>query len=622
MRLDGLQTGYGGVDSEALHDQEKRVGEADFRLPVLCMLKIGDADIYPDQDLIRCSGAKTALTPRSMDVLVYLAERPGVTVSAEELLQALWANHYIADNAVHKAVSEIRHAFGDDHQNPRYIRTVRKRGYRLIAPVSGAPTSALPKPNRRNTLPKSVAVLPLNNFMNDPGQDFFVEGMHEALITNLARIGALHVISRTSVMGYKDTTKSSPEIGDELNVEVLVEGSVFRTGDRVRITVQLIEVATDRHLWAESYERELRDVLALQKDVARAIAKEIRIRVTPAEKAQLASERAVDPQAYEAYLKGVYHAESYQRVAGPRLGSGQLGATLAPLRRSIEYHQEAVRRDPGWALAHAGLARAYHWLAGEPGVDNDVELWRKSKAAVLKALQLDEGLAQAHGSLGYVLHNYDWDWEGAERAYRRAVELDPSVTWGYALFLLSAAQHDEAIANFIRAEARNPNSLMVKTQLGFAYICAGQLDEAVEQLQKVIELDAEFTYAHLTLGYAYLGKSMYEEAVTETETAAELSDDAALQMLPHLGYAYARAGRTAEAQAILRELEATEHGFLPGLPELYVALGQKDKARAQFEAAFEKRDRRVLILRCMPAYDRLRDDPRFQALLRRIDFPS
>lgn len=197
-------------------------------------------------------------------------------------------------------------------------------------------------------------------------------------------------------------------------------------------------------------------------------------------------------------------------------------------------------------------------------------------------------------------------------------ELDPSERWGYALFLLSAAQYDEAIVNFERAEARNPNSLFVKTQLGGAYACAGRWDEAVEQLQTVIELAPEFPFARLALGFAYLRKSMHEEAVAEMEKATALSGDAALQMWPWLGYAYARSGRTAEAQAILRELEATEHGFFP---DLYVALGQQDKALAQYEAAFEKRNRWLLVLRCTPEYDRLRDDPRFQELLRRIDFP-
>ena len=451
-----------------------------------------------------------------------------------------------------------------------------------------------------------IAVLPLNNFMNDPEQDFFVEGMHEALITNLARIGALHVISRTSVMGFKDTGKSSPQIGDELNVQALVQGSVFRAGDSVRIAVQLIEASTDRHLWAESYERELRDVLALQKEVALAIAQEIRIRVTPAEEERLASVRPVDPDAYEAYLKGNFHYEIVARGGG----------TLESLRRSLEYHQEAIRRDPGWALAHAGLAKAYHWLGS---MGSGAEFYPKSKAAALKALELDDGLARAHASLGFVLHRYDWDWEGAQREFRRAMELDPnSHQWGFALFLSSAGRYEEAIASFRREEEQNPSSLLVKLQLGTTYTCAGQYDEAVKQLQKVIELDAEFIGAYVWLAETYLRKSMYEEAVAELEKAAELFGDA-VWTLPRIGYAYARAGRTTEAQEILRELEATEQGFFP---ELYVALGQKDKALTQYEAAFEKRDDGLLLLRCRLEYDSLRDEPRFQDLLRQMNFPQ
>ena len=351
-------------------------------------------------------------------------------------------------------------------------------------------------------------------------------------------------------------------------------------------------------------------MLALQKEVARAIAQEIRIRVTPAEQERLASARPVDPEAHEAYLKGVYHNAIYARG----------GATQESLRRSIEYHQEAIKRDPGWALAHEGLASAYHWLASSGG---GAEFWPESKAEALKALELDDGLALAHWSLGYVLLNYDWDWESAEREMQRALELEPnSHHWGWGLFLWPAGRYEEAIASYRRAEVRNPNSLTVKQQLGRVYACAGQIDEAIEQLQKVIELNAEYAGGHYGLGETFLRMSMYEEAIAKLEKATELGSAGPWRSrsLPLLGYAYARAGRTAEAQEILRELEATEDRFFP---ELYVALGQKDKALAQYEAVFEHRaDAWFFSLRCRPEYDSLQDDPRFQDLVRRMNFPE
>ena len=613
------------------------------------LLKVGDVAVFPDQDVIRRHGTEVALTPRSMDVLVYLAERPDVTVSVEELLQALWANDYISDNAVHKAISEIRHALGDEHDRPRFIRTVRKRGYRLIAPVSGSGVSieSMPKPRWRvpavlalgttvfiglilllwpfsnideptgakggsRPPPHSVAVLPLDNYMNDPAQSYFVESMRDALITNLAKISALHVPSTASVTMYAGTTKSSRQIGSELNVSKLLQGSVFREGEQVRISVRLIDAATDKHLWAESYERNLSDILSLQKEVARAVAREIQVRLRPTETASLQTAQPINPDAYEAFLKGEYYASSYR----------QHGADPALLRKSIGFYQHAVQQEPEWAEAHAGLAGAYHWLASIYDRGHNPDLWEKARSAAQTALELDPGLAQAHSSLGFVLHNYDWDWEGAERAYHRAAELDPFHTWGYALFLLSAGQLDEAITNFKLAEARNPTSPHVKTQLGFAYHCAERVEEALAQLQLVTELSPTFTYAHLTRAYVFMAMGKHGEAVALLERTIGPKGDRASPLWPHLGYAYALGGHTDRAQDVLRALETEAYGFLPGLAELYVALGQKDQAIGLYEAAAERRDPRLLDVRCTPGYEFLESDPRFQAVLKRIKFPN
>ena len=470
----------------------------------------------------------------------------------------------------------------------------------------------------------TIAVLPLENLSGDPEQEYIADGMTVALINELGQLGSLDVISRQSVMRFKNSSKSLPEIASELGVDVVLVGTVIREDLKVRVTVQLVDAQTDTNMWSDRFERELSGVLALHADVARAVARQIRLELTPREETLLAVARAVDPEAYDAYQKAQYHQNSYERG----------GATDEPLRKSIEYLNEAIRRDPDWALAHAALARTYHFYASGGwtrrvgyGGEEEAELWSKSKAASLKALDLDDELAEAYASLGSVLA-YDRDWEDAERAYRRGIELNPNLdgVWGFAILFWSVGRWEEAIVRFKRAEEVLPDSLDVKTQLGMVYTCADQHGEAVEQLRKVSELDPEYVDAHVALGYAYMGQSMYEEAVAEMERATALCPETTCgerhTLIPPrlaLGEAYARAGRTAEAQEIVRELEEDEEVF----PRLYAALGRKDKALDQLEAAVEKRTSLThgFPLRCS-LWDGLRDDPRFQDLVRRINLPQ
>ncbi len=458
----------------------------------------------------------------------------------------------------------------------------------------------------------SIAVLPLDNLSGDAEQEYFVEGMHEALITELSKISTLKVISRTSAMRYKKTDKLMPQIARELGVNGLIEGSVAREGNQVRITVQLIHGPSDKHLWAESYQRELRGILALQSEVARDIAQEIRVQLTPQEQVRLASARPANPEAYEAYLKGQYYINQFANEQREE-----------PLRKSIEYYEQAIRLDPGFAPAYADLSTAYFLLAGDFGVR---ELRPKAKAAALKALELDDNLGPAHNRLGMIKLRYEWDWVGAERELKRAIELDPNYPWAhmwYAVYLQLAENYEQALAEYKRAEELDPLVLAHKANIGGFYICARQYDQAIEQYRKTLALSPNAAFLHDQLGGAYVGKGMYKEAFDEFQKALELSGgDPRYQT--SLAWAYAMAGKRAEALKILDEFkEPSKRKFLTpfGRALIYAALGEKEHAFIWLEKAYEERNTGLPFIKCDPAFDNLRGDPRFKDLRRRMNLP-
>lgn len=338
---------------------------------------------------------------------------------------------------------------------------------------------------------RSLAVLPLDNYTGDPEQEYFVDGMTEKLITELAQIGDLLVMSRSAVMRYRQDRPPVREIARELRVDAVIEGSVLRVEDEVRITAQLIDGATEAHLWANDYVRDFRDLISLQKDVARAIAGEIEVSLTPAEADRLAAERSIDPAAQEAFLRGVHLQRRFQDG----------GEGLGTIRRAIDFLREAIDREPAWAEAHAELARAYHWLASSGS--GLVEYYGRSKAAALEAIRLDESLAAGHGALAFVLHNYDADWSVAEREYQRALELAPNddyYRWGYGLFLLSAGRYGEAAASFRRALRHAPLSRVLQGQLARALTCDGRHGEARQVLEEIVRIQPDHWGAHARLG--------------------------------------------------------------------------------------------------------------------------
>ena len=452
---------------------------------------------------------------------------------------------------------------------------------------------------------KSLAVLPLDNLTGDPEQEYFTDGMTEALIANLGKIGALQVRSRTSIMQYKDARKPLPEIARELNVDAVVEGSVMRVGEQVRITVQLIHAPTDTHLWVESYERDLRNVLALQSEVARAIARQIEITVTPDQEAQLAATRPVNPETYKAYLKGMFHLNKM---------------TPEGTEKGLAYLHQAIEHDPADPLAYAGLAGGYSIIGHGPAPSP--EALPRAKAAALKALELDDTLAEAHAVLAEVKLYYDWDWAGAEQAFQRALQLNPNLAEAhahYAWYLARLGRLDEGLAEMKRAQELDPLEPIYSAFLGQQYWGAGLYNEAIDEARKSLELNPDFPIGLYVIGVVYATKGMYEEAIAAHQKTHAVAPDWGWG----LGHAYALAGRRDEALNALAELgEEYQQRNAWGVAEIYAALGEKDEAFRWLEAGYEYRHNWIPWIGWNPNYEPLRDDPRFGDLLRRLNFPE
>ena len=550
---------------------------------------------------LRRKGLQVKLQEQPFQVLAMLLERVGEVVTREELQTKLWPADTIVDfdHGLNKAINKIRKALGDSAENPRFVETVARRGYRFIADVRVVDGSPLDRPEpviedspatdkqdpvesrgnpaarRRAPWPlagktsaialglvlvtlvgwmlrsrsrasleiRSLAVLPLESLSSDPSQEYFADGMTDELITDLSQISALSVISRTSVMPYKRARKPLPQVARELNVDAVVEGTVLRSGDRVRITAQLIQVSADKHIWSQSYEGDLRDTLALQNKVARAIADQIRISLTPQEQAALKNVKAVNPEAYVSNLKGRYFWNK---------------RTADGLKTAVAYFDQAIENDPTYARAYAGLADSYALMGDwQYGVLAPKEALPRAEAAAIKALELDSTLGEAHTSLAFTLDGFDWDWGSAEREFKRALELNPGYAtahhW-YAWHLALVGRNAEAIAEMKRAQNLDPLSLIISADLAELLVIAHSYDESIEQSRKTIEMDPNFALAHNQLAQAYIQKEMYSEAISELEKAVRLSGGSPI-CTANLARAYAASRRRNEALKLLSDLK-------------------------------------------------------------------
>ncbi len=614
------------------------------------VLRFGKFELDPTSGELHQNGYKIPLAPKAFELLRALVEHPGQVVTREELRAKLWAADTFVefDDSLNHTVKKLRQALGDSAENPQFIETLPRYGYRFIASVE-SPCAPARKPAPRRTRGtaafvvgaallalgaallgfnvggwrgrlfgrasgppiRSLAVLPLSNLSGDPQQDYFADGMTDALITDLAKVQAVKVISRTSVMQFKDAKKPLPEIARMLGVDGIIEGSVQRYGEHVRITVQLIRAPTDAHLWAKSYERDTRDVLSLQGEIAQAVAHEIRAALTPEESTYLVRASPVNPEAYELYLKGRYHSNR---------------RTLPGFEKSIQLFQQALAKDSGFALAYAGIAESYGLLAFYGGASSR-EAFPKAKAAALRAVELDSSLSEAHAALGFVLFYGDWDWPTTEIELKHAIELKPSYVvshhW-YAEYLSAMGRHDQAIAEIKRAQELDPLSPLLFAIGGEVYILARRYDEVIEQCQRALDLDPNYALAHRNLAAGFAGKGMYREAAEEYVKADQLWG---LTNSSGRAIAYALTGKRAEGLNILRRLrESPEQPKLNSVMEARLCIGAalcgKEETLDWLEKAYEEHDVYVPLWNVLPEFDPIRSNPRFQALLRRLRFPS
>ncbi|MFI5197477.1 MAG: protein kinase [Thermoanaerobaculia bacterium] len=462
----------------------------------------------------------------------------------------------------------------------------------------------------KGTAIRSLAVLPLQNLSGDPNQEYFADGMTEELIAGLARISGLRITSRTSIMSYRGTKKRLPEIARELGVDAVVEGSVSRADGKVRVTAQLIEAASDKHLWAQTYERDLRDVLALESEIAQAIARAGRLELSPPELARLAKTRRVDPAAFEAYVKGRYF---WNKRGGENL------------KKAIGFFQQALDVDPAYAVAYSGIADSYTQL-GYASLVTPREVFPKAREAAEKALELDATLAEPHASLAYVKFYFDWDWAGAEREFQRAIELNPNYAtahdW-YAYLLTATGRLPEARAEIKRAHELDPLSVPIESDVGFILHYSHEQDQAAEELRKALEMNPQFPLAHLFLGRVYQAKRLYEQAIAEYQATGPLKEW--VPTVAGIGYVYGIQGKRREALQVLSSLEARskkEYVTAYAVALVHAALGDKDRAFAWLDKGVEERTHWLVWLKQDPRWEPIRSDPRFAEVVRRVGLPT
>src|ERR1039458_1133488 len=624
------------------------------------MLKFSDFELDERAYELRRAGRALKLERIPMDLLCLLARNAGQLVSRDAIIEKLWGKDVFldTDNSINTAVRKIRQILSDDPRNPRFVQTVPGKGYRFAAPVTDEPHVML-EPSRNLDVSQRVmlAVLPFENLGNDMEQEYFSDGLTEETIAYLGQLDpqSMGVIARTSSMVYKRTTKTIAEIGRELGVNFVLEGSVRRERQRIRITAQLIRVTDQTHLWAESYDREIGSVLGVQAELGVSIAKKIKIQLGGKEKPTLVADAERNPEAHDAYLRGRYHWAK---------------RTFAETRKAIEYFRKATDAEPTYARAYAGLADCYITLPmtsdmpskdcfpkARAAVSKALELdgnprseptyarayagladcyitlpmtsdmpskdcFPKARAAVSKALELDGNLAEAHTSLGTIRFWFDWNWSGAEECYQRALEINPNyvVARLYRAHCLSnAGRHEEAIAEINRAVRLDPLSPILSTLLAEFLYHARRYDQAVTQFHNAVELAPRFWIAHLNFAKVYEQIGEHGRAIAELELA-RTSSDGNTEPISLLGYVLAKGGRHTEAENALAELIALAgQKYVPpmNIALLYAGLGKQDLIVEGLERGIRDRDVRVTFLRD-PKWDRLRENPRFREILRQV----
>lgn len=577
--------------------------------------RIGDLTVDTSDGTVSRRQQPLALSPLSFELLVALARRAPHVVRRQELLDTVWRHEFVSDETLSQRVRLLRESLGDVTGEARYVASLRGWGYKLIAPVERLPDGRL------GTI-RSLAVLPLANLTGDPHQEYFSDGMTEALISALAKIRALKVISRTSAMHYKHTNTRLPQIARELGVDAIIEGAVTLTHGRVRVSAQLVHAATDEHLWAESYDRELADVLSLHADLARAIASEVRAVLTPDEEQRLERSPRVDPAAHEAELRARYFLAK---------------VTPTDVERATYWFEQAITRDPSLAGAHAGLAQCCSYrgvpLSGGLGIAEQRQYLIRAKAAAEQALALDDTLAEAHAALGFTLLFNDWGWRSAERVLDRALTLEPSSSLAHMyLAVVASTKLDRAatLAELRRAVELDPINLLIRAEAGEMCYWVRDYAQAIAYASQTLELDPAFPRAHFVLGRVFEAQGRIDEAIAEYHRAGMITTEEAATALGALQQEGA-AGYHRWALAVRLEAMGTrpvggtsaQHvGHRPFFrARIYARLGDVDEAVRCLEQSYEEHECLLALLKAQEWWDPLRSDRRFQDLVRRVGIP-
>jgi TolB-like protein len=571
------------------------------------VLRFGPFQLDVTAGELRKSGDPVKLPPQPARVLAILVQNSGRLVARHDIRAEVWRTDTFVDfeQGLNYCIKQIRAALGDDARAPQYIETLQRRGYRFLAPVERAPARPAAIPGKI-----MIAVVPFENLSGDPEQEYFSDGLTDEMISQLGRLNPqrLGVVGRTSAMRYKAGAKTIAEIGRELGVSYLLEGSVRRSSDRVRITAQLVQVIDQTHVWTESYDRTFDDILGMQRDIGRAVANEIHIQLTPRETARLAQVGPVGPAAHEAYLKGRYFWNK-------RTSDG--------LRKSIEYFNQAIACEPTYAAAYDGLCDCYVMLACR-GVLPVAQTFDKAKQAARRALAIDPALGEACASLAHVrLHG--WEWDGLDAEFQRALELNPAhafTYYWYSEYLMAVGRSQEAIAMVQTARSMDPLSSVLNASVGMILYLARRFKESVEALVKGLEMDPHHFLLHFRLGLVCQQTSPLE-AIERMQRAVALSRGST-EALAGLAQAYAAAGMTEAMRKVLDEITGQTAQYVSpyNVARVYAAHREPDRVFEWLDLAYTERNPDLIELRTDPVFDSVRADPRFSNLLHRVGWRS
>lgn len=605
--------------------------------------EFGQFTLLPTEKRLLCDQKVVPLAPKVFDTLVLLVENQGRLIQKEELFKALWPNTVVEEQSLAHNISQLRKVLRDPAEDPKFVETIPKRGYRFIASVraipepdpilaSSAPSGAVTSTMQRLRWPRrmvlallaavltavttayvyfprtgpeaaraqpaihSLAVLPLENLSGDKEQEYFADGMTDALITDLAQVSSLRVISRTSAMRFKHSKDTLPQIGREMKVDAVVEGTVARAESRVRITAQLIEASSDHHLWAKSYERDFKDVLALQDEIAQDITEQIQVKLIPKERSLLMQGHTVDPEAYDAYLRGSYWWNQLTQEGN---------------EKACDYFQKAVAKDPSYALAYVGVSQCF--------LGRDVP--DKAREAIVKALALGPSLAEAHTTLATMKFLIDWDFSGSEAEHKQAIALNPNYApahhW-YSFYLVAMGRLDEAMTEIERARDRDPYDAFTTAWLGQVFYHARRYDDALREIRRGMEMHPNTVGFYSDMADVYEQKKMFPEAFAARQQAFSLRKDPRVTALAD---AYKRSGYKGY---LLKQAEFEEGHNRPYAAHCYALLNDEPRAIAALETAYNEHGVHgagILFMRTAPEFDSIRSSPRFRDLVRRIGFP-